>query len=827
MEATLYEQLQQSRAFGDRVFCHHRTAFRTFRWTYNQLLDHVDRMATYLHNRRVAPGDRVLLWGPNGPDWVIAYLGCIRAGAVVVPLDVRQTEDLAARVGEETEARLLLRSRIIPEAKMERPQVVLEELISSLADIEPHPPTGVHPAPDDVAVIMYTSGTTGDPKGVMVTHRNISSNVTAVLEAIPLYQPYTFLSLLPLSHLYEQTAGFWVPFSHGDTVIYLQQIKPSTIEEAFRRETIHMVLAVPRLLQLLRDGFLRKLPVSEVFMERLLELTSDLSRETRKVLYFPIHHFIGWDFEFFFLGGAPLDPELERFWDRLGFVVLQGYGLTETGPVITANRRELHKIGSVGRALPGVEVRLSEVGEVLTRGPHVTPGYYLRPKATAESFTDGWFRTGDLGRLDEDEFLFLQGRLKELIVTEAGVNVYPVDIEQVLGSIDGVREGCVLEFNGRVHAVLLLEEDAKRRAEEIITQANQRLDDAQRIRGFTIWPEEDFPRTTTLKVRKGEVLKKLQTMQVGQDAAVVSKPAGEDEITTLVARIANVSPSTIKPESRLGDDLGLTSIDRVELLSAIEWEKRLDLGDVDLTSDMTVADLRKLVEKKERSAAQQRFPRWSRWSVVNAVRPLIHYLLLFPVFHVFVRLSVEGREKLPAPGPEPYVFISNHTSHADTAAILCALPGHFRRRLTIAAWAEFFHSPGHPWVTRLLQWVLYPFLVFAFNIYLLPQSRSPRLSLQYTGELLDHGWNVLVYPEGERHSTNQMGAFQEGLGLMVAEMRVTVVPVKVEGLDSVLPRDRFWPSFGKARLVFGEPIPPMTGEYREIAARLEEAVRAL
>jgi long-chain acyl-CoA synthetase len=827
MEATLFEQVQQSRSFGDRIFCHHRTAFRAFQWTYNQLLDYVDRMATHLHHRRIAPGDRVMLWGPNGPEWVIAYLGCIRAGVIVVPLDVRQTEEFAARVAEETEARLLLRSRVIPEAKMERPQVVLENLISSLDDIEPDPPTGTRPAPDDLVEIMYTSGTTSDPKGVMITHRNIASNVTALLDAILLDRPYTFLSLLPLSHLYEQTCGFWIPFSRGDKIVYLQQVKPSTIEEAFRQESIDMVMAVPRLLQLLKDGFLRKLPVSEAFMNRLLELTSDLPRDMRKLLYFPLHHFIGWNFEFFLLGGAPLPPELHVFWERLGFVVLQGYGLTETGPVITANRRELLKVGSVGKALPGVELRISEEGEALTRGPHVTPGYYRRPKATEECFAGGWFRTGDLGRVDEDGFLFLQGRLKELIVTEAGVNVYPIDIEQVLDSFDGVREGCVVDFNGRVHAVLLLDEAAKARAEAIITQANQRLDDAQRIRGFTIWPDEDFPRTTTLKVRKGEVLKKLQSMQDGRGVLVGPTVTTDDDLMMLVARIADVSPSAIKPDSRLGDDLGLTSIDRVELLSAIEWAKRLDLGDVDLTSEMTVSELRQLVERKERSAPKRRFPRWARWPVVNAVRQLLQLLLLFPVFHLFTRFKVEGRDRLPEPGAEPYVFIANHTSHADTAAVLRALPRPFRRRLAIAAWDEFFHRPGNRWLTWLLSRVLYPFLVIGFNIYLIPQLRSPRLSLQYTGELLDHGWHILIYPEGERRPTDQMGRFQEGIGLVVAEMRATVIPIKLEGLDSVLPRGRAWPWFGKARLIFGEPIPPMTSDYADIAARLEDAVRTL
>lgn len=827
MEETLYQQVQRCREFGDRLFCYHRTAFRRFPWTYAQLLDRADRLATYLHQRDINVGQRVLLWGPNGPDWVIAYLGCILAGAIIVPIDVRQTEEFAARLADETDARLLLRSRLIPEADLERPQIVLEELTFDLEHIKPQLLSDVCPKPDDVAVIMYTSGTTGSPKGVMVTHQNVASDVAAILKVIPLDGHYTFLSLLPLSHLYEQTAGLWLPLSRGDTIVYLQSVTPRAIEEAFRRESIRVVLAVPRLLQLLKDGFLRKLPVSESSIEKLLALTEDLPLSTRKQIYFPIHRFIGWDFAYFILGGAPLAPELQQFWERLGFVVLQGYGLTETGPAITTNQPAARKLGSVGLPLPDLEVHTSDIGEVITRGPHVTPGYYRRPEATRESFMDGWFRTGDLGRFDEDGFLFLQGRLKELIVTDAGINVYPIDIEDRLDSFEGVRESAVVEYKGRIHAVLLMDENAGERAAEIVSQANQRLGEAQRVQAFTVWWEDDFPRTTTLKVRKNEVIKKLEAREQEHDVVATSVAPAGDEITALLTRIADMPASQIKPESRLGDDLGLSSIDRVELLSLIEWEKHLDLGDVDLTPEMTVAELRQLVERRRPISAYLRFPRWGRWRVVNWVRQLFQILLLFPVFHFFVRFAVRGRENLPPADTGSYVFISNHTSHADTAAILRALPGHFRRRLAIAAWAEFFLRPGPPVLSWLFRWFLYPLLVLGFHIYMIPQQRSPRLSLQYTGELLDHHWHVLIYPEGERHPTDHLAPFMEGLGLVVAEMHATIIPIKLEGLDEILPRGSFWPSFGKARLTFGKPIPPVLGDYSEIAARLHHTVKAL
>ncbi|MDW8240624.1 MAG: AMP-binding protein [Acidobacteriota bacterium] len=828
MPETLNQQIELCRAFGERVFCYHRTELRRFVWSYAQLFDHADRMAAALRRRGVQRGERIMIWGPNGPEWIIAYLGGLLAGAVIVPIDVRQTKDFALRVAAETKPRLIARTRLLPGDGFDLPQLILEELPLRLSEVEPQRFDDVAPQPDDLALIMYTSGTTAVPKGVMVTHRNITANYTAVQKAIPLQGHHTFLSLLPLSHLYEQTGGFWYPVARGDSIVYLQTVTPKAIEQAFRHEHIRAVLAVPRLLQLLKDGFVRKLPISESRLERLLRWTEPLPRSVKKLIYFPLHHFIGWDFAYFVLGGAPLDPALQLFWERLGFIVLQGYGLTETGPVITVNRPEARRLGSVGQALPGLEMKLSPEGEVLTRGPHVTPGYFQRPDATRESFTeDGWFRTGDLGRLDEDGFLFLQGRLKELIVTDAGVNVYPLDIESVLDRFDGVRESCVVEFKKRIHAVLLMDEHAKPRAAEIISQANRQLDEAQRVQAFTVWWEDDFPRTTTLKVKKGEVLAKLHAREAAADIAVPAATAVVDDIAALVARIADVPVTQITPQSKLGDDLGLSSIDRVELVSLIEWEKRIDLGDVDLTPEMTVAELRQLIERNQPDRASLKFPRWGRWPIIRWLRELLQLAALFPIFRLFVRLTIKGRDVLPAPDSGPYVFIANHTSHADTAAILYALPGRFRRRLTVAAWAEFFLRPGQPLLSWLFRWVLYPFLVVLAHIYMIPQQRSPRLSLQYTGELLDHGYHVLIYPEGERHASNQMAPFMDGLGLMVMDMRVSVIPIKLDGLDRTLPRGSAFPRFASATLTFGQPIPPQAGTHAEIAARLREAVKSL
>ena len=510
---TLVDLLKESaERYGDSTALAITPGFRQQRWSYERLWDLSGRVAAFLAQRGLEKGDRAIIWSVNRPEWVAAFFGCMRAGVVAVPLDVRTAPDFVERVVEYTTPKLAFLSRQTPDGPLNGavPVALLDDLEELVASADP----GAGPpdvAADDLAEVMFTSGTTGDPKGVMLTQGNILSNVLGAVGAVPIRPSDRLLSLMPLSHMLEQTGGLLVPLSGGATVIYPVSRQPTVIFKTLRANRVTNVVLVPQALQLFMNGIERQVSARGKDRQwRLLQgVASKLPMAMRRLLFRPVHKQLGGHVRFFMSGGAYLDPELQRKWGTLGIRVMQGYGTTETSPVITTNSLDQQRPGSVGRVLDGQEVRIADDGEVLTRGPNVTRGYWQNEAATQASFEDGWYKTGDLGFLDDDGFLFLKGRKKDLIVLANGQNVYPEDIETALGKQPGVREGVVLaipsgDSSVEVHAALLLDDDAN--ADDAVLAANAVLADHQRIQGFTVWPEEDLPRTHTLKVKKQVVL---------------------------------------------------------------------------------------------------------------------------------------------------------------------------------------------------------------------------------------------------------------------------------------------------------------------------------
>jgi long-chain acyl-CoA synthetase len=514
---TLVDLLRDAaQQFGDAPALVFTTSSRQERWSYRRLWDYSGRLASLLQERGLSKGDRAIIWSPNRPEWAIAYFGCLRAGVMAVLLDVRSASDFIARIIERTEVKLALCSQetanSLPSPAL--PTIPLEDLGEMLEKVSAR---GTEPSVggEDIAQIMFTSGTTGDPKGVILTHRNVVSNILACRELVPVSSSSRLLSLLPLSHMFEQIGGLLVPLSRGATIIYPNSLQPRTLFNTMQREQVTNLILVPQALQLLMNGIEREVRAKgkEKQWQFLMRTAPLMPMGVRRWLFREVHRQFGGKLQFIMSGGAYLDPELARKWYALGIPILQGYGTTEASPVISTNTFQHNRLGSVGRVLPGQEIRIAEDGEILTRGPNVTQGYWQSPEATAAVFEDGWYKTGDLGYIDQDGFLFLKGRKKDLIVLANGQNVYPEDIESVLNKQPGVRDSVVVGLPSeggvvRVHAVLLMEDGSK--AAEAVNSANKLLADHQRVRGFTLWPQEDFPRTHTLKVRKNLVMESLR-----------------------------------------------------------------------------------------------------------------------------------------------------------------------------------------------------------------------------------------------------------------------------------------------------------------------------
>ncbi len=830
--ATLGEFLTDvARRYGNAPALVIRPGFRRRETSYRELDALAGRVARELQLRGVTKGDRVLLWAPNSPAWVAAYFGCFKAGAIVVPLDVRSAPDFVASVITRTQPKLAFLSR--QTARLGVAQDVPTTLLEELEMVLPNEAAlldSVAVGAEDVAEIMFTSGTTGDPKGVVLTHANILSNVRGAHEVLPIQPSFRLLSLLPLSHMLEQTVGLLAPLSGGCRVVYPVSRQPAMLFRTVAENEITMLVLVPQALQLFLNAIEREVRRQgrEAAFAGLFSLAERLPQPLRRVLFRKVHARFGGKLDMVICGGAYLDPALAHRWELMGVTVLQGYGATETSPIITCDRPGDRKLGAVGRAFPGVEVRIAPDEEVLAHGPNVFQAYYENPTATAAALEDGWYHTGDLGFLDEAGFLHLKGRKKDLIVLANGQNVYPEDIEAELKRNEVVADAAVIgrEREGgavQVHAVLLMRERAQ--ADDVVRTANTRLADHQQVGGYTVWPDEDFPRTHTLKIKKQEVIARLRELDADRDAPPRPRPpsAAEDPLMRVIGIVSGTPAGEIPPAATLGGDLNLDSLGRVELLSAIEEELGVYIDETAIAPDTTVAQLDALVHESDPRAEGSGIVTWPLSPLGKIARELFVQTIVFPGFHLFWDARVSGRQNVDSL-KGPVLLAANHHFQVmpgyggEFPAIWMALPRHLRLRTTTAGDPRAaFGTPFKAFVSRLC------------NAFPIAKEGSVRGGLEYMGALLDRGWSVLIFPEGDMYDGGPLHPFMGGTGLIAVESHTPVVPVWVQReRRSVLERPKRGRGRGAYSVRFGDPLVFAPGTSpAEATERIFAAVQAL
>ena len=815
----------------DGTFLVHDDGYRTRDFTYRDIGALARAFAARLRAEGFGPGDSLIIWSENRPEWIVALWGALLESVVLVPVDFRASADALRRIAAIVKARAILvggEVSLPSDQPFDTPVWPVADLASDRAtrasvDGSPHRPTR-----DTTAEIIFTSGATADPKGVVITHRNLLANIVPIEREIHKYRKYgrpffplRFLNLLPLSHMFGQAMATFVPPMLPGEVVFMHGFSPEEIVRQVRSRRISVVVCVPKILDVLREFVVRRVP------EAAAPLPHPMHWTRRWWHYRRVHRLLGWKFWAFVVGAAPLTPELEEFWGRLGYVVIQGYGLTETAPIVTLNHPFHTRRGTVGKPIVGVEVRIAPDGEILVRGDNVTTGYYHADAETRAAFEDGWFHTGDVGEVDEEGRLFIKGRKKEMIVTPEGLNVYPDDVERVLDSVAGVRESAVVGIatlgQERVHAVVVLEAGAA--PEAVVREANRQLEDHQKVRGISRWPHDALPRTEgTRKLKRAEIRKWAS----GETpAATGSTGHGIDD---LIARFAG--RRTVGSNTTI-DELGLSSLERLELLMALEDRFQTTLDEGSFSQVRSVGELRALVERPLVEVAEEtvRFPTWNRRVSARTARRLSLPTWILPLTRIFARIRVEGREHLRNL-PGPVVFAVNHQSHLDTPVVLAALPSSLRYRVAPAMSKEFFEAHFFPgrhtrreWLTNSLT---YGLAALFFNAFPLPQREAgTRQTLRYIGELIAEGQSILLFPEGRRSETGEIGRFMPGVGMIASRLDVPVVPVRIDGLDRVLhPRMRMARP-GRVRVVFGAPLRLQGDDHVALAGRVEAAVRGL
>jgi long-chain acyl-CoA synthetase len=864
--------------------------YRHERWSYRHVAAVAYQFAHLLEARHIGKGDAVLLWSPNCAEWVAAFLGCAICGVIAVPVDDAASPDFARRISARVRTRLV----VCP-----RERAAIFETIETIdpvdmaAAVAVHPSERFHPVsiqPSDPLEIVFTSGTTAEPKGVVLTHANVVSNLAPIETEIGKYlkyerlvHPIRFLNLLPLSHVFGQFLGIFLPPLLGGTVVFENTFNPTEVMATIRRERVSVLVAVPRMIESLKQKIERDLGEDSGTGFAARYAAAGKQHFLRRWWTFrDLRRQFGWKFWAMISGGAALDRETEEFFHRLGYAVIQGYGLTETTSLISLNHPFHTSRGSIGKVLPGREIKLAEDGEILVRGSGVASGYWngreLQPLASKDKDDAGWYRTGDLGALDEQGNLFFKGRKKEVIVTPAGMNVYPEDLETALRAHKEVRDCVVvgLERGGNAEpcAVLILRDQpsgapADGNVKAIVERANETLAGYQRMRSWFVWPEDDFPRSATQKPRRNVIRDAVEAAFAGQNAKAADKSVRSTrtlaELLTRITGRSIESMTNLTPDADLETGLGLSSLDRVELLSALEDRYQIDLSETRFANVATVGDLEKLLQDgrsvvgrqssgvggpseglpsndlatndqrqtgREFRSASFHYPRWTlRWPT-TWLRLAAHYLLARPAVFLLGWPRIAGRENLRGLRG-PMLVVSNHIADVDVGFIQTALPARFRHKLATATGGEaleMLRSPGahRGWFHRIYDRVEWTLGVALLNLFPLPRQSGFRKSFAYAGEAVDRGYSVLVFPEGRHTEDGELLPFRTGVGLLANNLRIPVLPMRIDGLFAIKQAGKKFAAPGKIHVLIGKPLRfAPESEPEEIARALQRAVADL
>lgn len=832
------------------AYVHHR-GYRTHRWTYAQVARAARQFARELESRGIAKGDRVVVWGENCAEWVVAFFGCVLRGVIVVPMDRIATCEFAVRVGQQVDAKLFVCSREVASVT-EFPVMIMEELPQRVA---PHSDAR-YASPEiqrsDAVQIVFTSGTTAEPKGVVISHQNVLANLEPLEREIQRYlkyerifHPLRFLNLLPLSHVFGQFLGLFIPQVMGATVIFHDSLNPSEVLRTIKRERVSVCVTVPRLLESLKQKIERDLEARGQIEDfrRKFAAAEGVKFWKRWWRFRRIHGEFGWKFWAFVVGGAALDEETETFWSRLAFAVVQGYGLTETTSLISVNHPFATGRRSIGKVLAGREVKLDpETNEILVRGENIASGYWQGKELRPVLGEEGWFRTGDLGAIDADGNLYFKGRKKNVIVTPAGMNVYPDDLEAALRHEREVRDvvvvGLPVEGNAEPCAVLILRDSTD--PAEVVRRANARLAEFQQIRRWVTWPDEDFPRTSTQKP-KTNVIEQYAIEKLHGE----TKPAAQaGTLGELIARITKRKVGDLDPKATLESDLNLSSIDRVELMSAIEDRYQVDLNETAVSQATTVGELERMMRESRPAPIDYKYPRWTQRWPFTWIRTLVYHTVTLPAHIILAKPRVVGREKLRAL-KGPFLVVSNHVTYVDIGFVLYALPFRLRTRLAAAMMGERLMALRRPrpenaairespargfagWFWRVQDRLNYFYIVTLFNVFPLPQRSGFRDSFEYAGESADRGYSILVFPEGKRTEDGELLPFQRGVGLLANRLNLPVLPIRIDGLFEYKARGRrLFIGPNKVTVRIGEPVQfPANAHPETIAKELERRVQA-
>ena len=885
--------LNSAEKFPDRIAAElQRTSGDVESLTYAELRRRSESVGRWMRESGMSAGVRCAIMAANGPLWISAYLGVMSAGAVAVPLDTAfnayQVNKLLWDCGASV---IFTDSNNLPVVEKAVDQTLVRVVMidgsgeghySNLLSMFAAGPGDFTPAAiqdDDLAVILYTSGTTSDPKGVMLTHGNLLAEAKSVFSTIGVSETDAILGVLPLFHALAQMANLLLPYAVGARVVYLEELNTTDLLRALSERDITLFACVPQFFYLIHERVMQEVKkrgrMAQVAFRTLMNVTGagrKVGINLGKLFFGKIHQRLGPRMRYFVTGGSAFDAAVGRDLEKLGFTVLQAYGLTECSGAATVCRPNANVMGSAGRPLKFVEVKILDpqpaegmpfpVGEVIIGGDIVMKGYYNRPDATSETVRDGWLYSGDLGYINPHGDLFITGRKKEVIVLSSGKNIYPAEIEAHYMKSPFVKEICIMglvsrpgePFSERLHAVIVPNFDVLREKKIVnshevirfdVENLSAQLPSTKRILSFDLW-RDPLPRTTTRKLKRFEILRRVQAGErSGADSGtgVAEEPTAEEavwlsqpDVQKAVALIKQASKAQkpVLPSSNLELDLGFDSMERVELVVALERELGAEADDKVVSEVYTVRELVDALLQARGGTATPRagLPGWDAILATDpddpAVLKSLHNNVLLTlwwflfgkfvavIMRIFFNLRVSGKEKLPKKGP--FILSPNHQSFLDGPVVASQIPWRLFKNMFYVGTSEIFGQGILNYLGRTFK--------------LVPVDPDSNLvnAMRAGAFGLKQGRNLVLYPEGERSIDGTPKKFKKGAAILAAHLKVPIYPVALEGFYEAWPRSKKFPRLSRLRVQFGDPIQPPDAvkspedTYRQITENLRESV---
>jgi len=801
---------------------------RKEQYTYADLHELATRAAAFLVNEGIKHGDRVMLVSQNAPEWGMTYFGVLKTGATCIPVDPESTTSEIVTFTKAGNAAAIVISESLerdhPELRQRLAEEALAARVWTFAEVFALTDAGIEDQriallpqkvqAQTVASLIFTSGTTGQPKGVMLSHRNLTSMVSMLSSVFDMTTRDGVLSVLPLHHTFEFSTGFLTPLSRGAQITYLPELTSDALARAIKNGHVTGMVGVPALWELLHRRIKNRLYERSDWIgktaDNLIRANAWLRDKTPlnlgQVLFYPIHEGLGGRIRYLISGGSALGEKVQRDFHGLGFTILEGYGLTEASPVLTVTRPENRMLtGSVGKPLPGVEVRIADpnsggVGEVIARGPNVMLGYYEDEIATRKTLIERWLYTGDLGRVDESGNLYLVGRSKEIIVDTNGKNVYPDELEEIysnspyvkelsiVGLPDGIGEkvACVVVPDDE-YDISLSRAELHRLIEEHFREVSASLPYYKRVKVLH-FTEIELPRTATRKVKRREVLQIIESLEQSQKsgrATSIPESADAESVWLLgvVATVASRPRAEVSLNSRLSD-LGFDSLMFVELATAIENAGGSISAPERFNEIQDVRELISVVSRQGRSAvkadtrSEERPKETDEIQVPSFVKTAGNKagdMLQRLFYDQFLRTHYEGRSNIPP--HTNFIVAANHCSHLDMGLTKMAL-GEAGKDLVALAAADYFFD------TKYKRAVMENFT----NLVPMERTGSLRQSLRHARSFLDRGYNALIFPEGTRSVSGEMADFKPVIGYLALHARVGILPMYLFGTHAAMPK---------------------------------------